>query len=71
MVSKNLQESINKSDILSALSTDYSSIFFSLSKNRGMSIGKSLWKFNSRNPILLLNWKSVQNISVIGCQQNK
>ena len=55
MVSKNLQESINKSDILSALSTDYSSIFFSLSKNIGMSIGKSLWKFNSINPILLLN----------------
>ena len=47
MVSNNLQEPIHKSDILSALSTDHSPIFFSLSKNIGMSIAKSLWKFNN------------------------
>ena len=46
MVSNNLQESIKKSSILSALSLDHSPIFFSLSKSIGMSIGKSLWKFN-------------------------
>ena len=32
LVSNNLQESINKMDILTALSTDHSPIFFSLSK---------------------------------------
>ena len=47
MVSNNLQESIKKSSILSALSLDHSPIFFSLSKSIGMSIGKSLWKFNN------------------------
>ena len=47
MVSNNLQESIDKSSILSALSLDHSPIYFSLSKNIGMSIDKSLWKFNN------------------------
>ena len=43
LVSNNLQESSNKTDILTALSTDHSSIFFSLSKNKPI------------NPILLTN----------------
>ena len=47
LVSNNLQESINKMDILTALSTDYSPIFFSFSKNIGISRGKGLWKFNN------------------------
>ena len=47
LVSNNLQESINKTDILTALSRDHSLIFFSLSKNIDISRGKGLWKFNS------------------------
>ena len=42
-----MQESIEKTDILTALSTDHSPILFSLSKNTGISRGKGLWKFNS------------------------
>ena len=46
LVSNHLQESINKTDILTALSTDHSPIFFSLFKNIDVSRGKGLWKFN-------------------------
>ena len=38
---------INKMDILTALSTDHSPIFFSLSINVDISRDKGLWKFNS------------------------
>ena len=49
LVSNNLQESINKMDILTALSTDHSPIFFSLSKNIDISRGKGLWKFQKQS----------------------
>ena len=42
-----MQESIKKTDILTTQSTDHSPIFFSLSKNTGISRGKGLWKFNN------------------------
>ena len=41
LVSNALQESINKTDILTAFSTDHSPIFFLLSR------GKRFWKFNN------------------------
>ena len=47
LVSNNLQESNNKTDILTTLSTDRSPIFFSLPKNIDLSRGKGLWKFNN------------------------
>ena len=47
LVSNNLQESIKKTKILTALSTDLSPIFFSLSKNIGIPRTKGLWKFNN------------------------
>ena len=47
LVSNNLQESINKTDILTALTIDHSPILFSFSKNMGISRGKALWKFNN------------------------
>ena len=47
LVSNNLQESINKTDILTTLSADHSPIFFSLPKNIDVSRGKGLWKFNN------------------------
>ena len=40
LVSNNLQESINKTDILAALSTDHLPMFFSLSKNIDILRGK-------------------------------
>ena len=44
--SNNLQESINKTNILTALSTDHSPKFFSLSKNIDISRGNgNLWWF--------------------------
>ena len=46
MTSNNLQESINKTDILTTLSTDHSPIFFSLSKNISVSGGKGSQKFS-------------------------
>ena len=39
LISNNLQECINKTDILTALSTDHSPIFFSLSRNIDISRG--------------------------------
>ena len=47
LVSNNLQESNNKTVILTAFSTDHSHIFFSLSKSIDISRGKGLWKFNN------------------------
>ena len=47
LVSNNLQETINRTDILTALPTDHSPIFFSLSKNIDISRGKGLWQFNN------------------------
>ena len=47
LVSNILQESIEKTDILTALSTDHSPIFFSLSKTIEISRVKGLWKFNN------------------------
>ena len=47
LVSNHLQESINKTKILTTLSTDHSPIFFSLSKNIGIPRAKGLWKFNN------------------------
>ena len=47
LVSNNLQESINKTDIFTALSTDHSPTFFSLSKNIDISRRKGLWKFSN------------------------
>ena len=62
LVSNNLQESINKMDILTTLSADHSPIFFTLSKNIDTSRGKGLFNNNENlttlcaiNPILLLN----------------
>ena len=46
-VSNNLQESINKTNILTALSTDHSPMFSSLSKNINISGGKGLWELNN------------------------
>ena len=45
--SNNLQETINRTDILTALPTDHSPIFFSLSKNIDISRGKGLRQFNN------------------------
>ena len=42
LISNNLQESINKTNILTVLSIDHSPIFFSLSKNIDVSKGKGL-----------------------------
>ena len=50
LVSNNLQESNNKTDILTTLSTDRSPIFFSLPKNIDLSRGKGLWKFMCHKP---------------------
>ena len=47
LVSNNLQESINKRDIFTALSTDHSPTFFSLPKNIDISRRKGLWKFSN------------------------
>ena len=47
LVSNNLQESINKMGILTAISTGHSPIFFLLSKNVDISRGKDLLKFNN------------------------
>ena len=48
---KCLQESIKDNEILHALSSDHSSIFFSLVSTEPTSKGKGLWKFN--NPLFL------------------
>ena len=66
LVSNNLQESINKTDVLTALSTDHSPIFFSLSKNIDISRGEGLWKFNNsfrHNPDFVTELKN--NLKVI------
>ena len=47
LVSNNLHGSIKKTDILTTLSADHLPIFFSLSKNIGISRGKGLWTFNN------------------------
>ena len=47
LASNALQESINKTDILTVFSTDHSHIFYSLSKNIDISREKGLWKFNN------------------------
>ena len=50
LVSNDLQESINKTDIITALSTDHLPIFFLLSKSIDISRDKGLWKlYNSLN----------------------
>ena len=51
-VSNTLQESIKDTEILPALSSDHSPIFFSLVSTKPASKGKGLWKFNNS---LLLN----------------
>ena len=66
LVSNNLQESINKTGVLTALSTDHSPIFFSLSKNIDISRGEGLWKFNNsfhHNPDFVTELKN--NLKVI------
>ena len=66
LVSNNLQESINKTDVLTTLSTDHSPIFFSLSKNIDISRGEGLWKFNNsfrHNPDFVTELKN--NLKVI------
>ena len=76
LVSNNLQESINKTDILTAFSTDHSPIFFSLSKSIDISRGKGLWKFNNslchepdfvtklkNNLKVICNWMSAEQIT--------
>ena len=46
-VSNKLQESINNTDILASLSTDHSSISFTLRRSQITVKGKGLWIFNS------------------------
>ena len=47
LVLNDMQEFINKTEILTALSTNHSSMFFSLSKNIGICRGKGLWNVNN------------------------
>ena len=42
-----LQESVNKTDILAAFSTDHSPLLFSLKLRTDENRGKGLWKFNN------------------------
>ena len=46
-VSNRLQESVNKTDVLAAFSTDLSPLLFSLDLRRDENKGKGLWKFNN------------------------
>ena len=45
--SNGLQEFASTSDILTAISTDYSPVLFSVSKEKGNIRRKGFWKFNS------------------------
>ena len=47
LISKILQESIIKTDVLAFFCTDHSSIFFSLQLKIMPTRGKAFWKFNS------------------------
>ena len=72
LFSNNLQESINKTDILTTLSGDHSPVFISLSID--ISWRKVLWKFNNScaiNSISLINWKILSKLSVLWCQQSQ
>ena len=42
-----LQESVNKTDVLAAFSTDHSPLLFSQDLCKDESRGKGLWKFNN------------------------
>ena len=46
-VSNLLQESINKTEVLAAFSTDHSPLLFSLDLRKDENRGKGLWKFNN------------------------
>ena len=74
LVSNNLQESINKTDILTVLSADHLPIFFSLSINVDISRGKGLWKFNNalcHKPDFVTELKNYLKFICNGCQQSK
>ena len=47
LVSNLLQESVNKTDLLAAFSTDQSLLLFSLDLRKNLNRGKGLWKFNN------------------------
>ena len=42
-----LQEFVNKTDVLTAFTTDHSSLLFSLDLRKDENRGKGLWKFNN------------------------
>ena len=46
-ISSEIQELVQKIDIIPALSSDHSPVFLSLSKSTKFSYGKNFWKFNS------------------------
>ena len=57
-VSNSSQESVKKTEILKALSSEHSPIFCSFVNNETFSHGSGVWKFNNS---LLLNTESVKN----------
>ena len=46
-ISNTLQELVTTTEILTPISTDHSSVIFSLSKGNDCLRGKGFWKFNS------------------------
>ena len=46
-ISNTLQNFVTKAEVLTPISSDHSPVLFSLSKEKGYSRSKRIWKFNS------------------------
>ena len=60
-ISNSLQESVKKTDILNALSSDHSPVFCSFVNKDTFAHGSGVWKFNNS---LLLNTEFVKKLKI-------